>query len=137
MSRAGPRWVLLAVLVPGLVHAAQTAAETPSLAPLAGGWQPAPIDESVQEIARFALAERQGQEAKPLRLLSVREASRQVVAGLNYRLRLRVKRGGRDREASATVYQDLQGQRHLTGWTWAPAKGRPDLSNLKLTGEAP
>ena len=137
MSRAGPRWVLLAVLVPGLVHAAQTAAETPSLAPIAGGWQPAPIDESVQEIARFALAERQRQEAQPISLLGVLEVSRQVVAGLNFRLHLRVLRAGHHREASATVYQDLQGQRHLTGWTWAPAQGRPDLSNLKLTGEAP
>ena len=135
MSRKGPFWMLLIALVPGLVHA--TSVVTEAAAPIAGGWQPALIEESVLEIARFALAERQGQEAKPLRLLSVREASRQVVAGLNYRLRLRVKRGGRDREASATVYQDLQGQRHLTGWTWAPAQGRPDLSNPKLTGEAP
>ena len=133
MSRAGPCWVLLAVLVPGLVHAAQTAAE----APLAGGWQSAPIDESVQEIARFSLAERQRQEAQPISLLGVLEVSRQVVAGLNFRLHLRVLRAGHHREASATVYQDLQGQRHLTAWTWAQAQGRPDVSNPKLTGEAP
>ena len=133
MSRAGPRWVLLAMLVPGLVHAAQTAAE----APLAGGWQSAPIDESVQEIARFALAEQRRQEAQPISLLGVREVSRQVVAGLNFRLHLRVLRAGHHREASATVYQDLQGQRHLTAWIWARTKRRPAASNPKLTGEAP
>ena len=137
MSRAGPCWVLLAVLVPGLVHAAQAAAEAPSLAPLAGGWQSAPIDESVQEIARFALAERQRQEALPISLLEVREVSRQVVAGLNFRLRLRVLRAGHHREASATVYQDLQGQRHLTAWIWARTKRRPAVSHPNSTGEAP
>ena len=135
MSRKGPFWMLLLALVPGLVHA--TSVVTEAAAPIAGGWQPAPIDDSVQEIARFALAERQGQEAQPISLLGVREVSRQVVAGLNFRLHLRVLRAGHHREASATVYQDLQGQRHLTGWTWAPAQGRPDLSNPKLTGEAP
>ena len=133
MSRAGPRWVLLAMLVPGLVHAAQTAAE----APLAGGWQSAPIDESVQEIARFALAEQRRQEAQPISLLGVREVSRQVVAGLNFRLHLRVLRAGHHREASATVYQDLQGQRHLTAWIWARTKRRPAVSHPNSTGEAP
>ena len=131
MSRAGPFWMLLLALVPGLVHA--TPAVIEATAPIAGGWQPAAIDESVQEIARFALAERQLQEAKPLRLLSVREASRQVVAGLNYRLRLRVKRGGRDREASATVYQDLQGQRRLIAWEWQPCRS----SHSNRTGAKP
>jgi len=123
--------MLLLALVPGLVHA--TPAVIEATAPIAGGWQPAAIDESVQEIARFALAERQGQEAKPLRLLSVREASRQVVAGLNYRLHLRVKRGGRDREASATVYQDLQGQRRLIAWEWQPCRS----SHSNRTGSKP
>jgi hypothetical protein len=123
--------MLLLALVPGLVHA--TPAVIEATAPIAGGWQPAAIDESVQEIARFALAERQLQEAKPLRLLSVREASRQVVAGLNYRLRLRVKRGGRDREASATVYQDLQGQRRLIAWEWQPCRS----SHSNRTGAKP
>jgi len=131
VSRAGPFWMLLLALVPGLVHA--TPAVIEATAPFAGGWQPAAIDESVQEIARFALAERQLQEAKPLRLLSVREASRQVVAGLNYRLRLRVKRGGRDREASATVYQDLQGQRRLIAWEWQPCRS----SHSNRTGAKP
>jgi hypothetical protein len=131
MRRKGPFWMLLLALVPGLVHA--TPVVTEAAAPIAGGWQPAAIDESVQEIARFALAERQLQEAKPLRLLSVREASRQVVAGLNYRLRLRVKRGGRDREASATVYQDLQGQRRLIAWEWQPCRS----SQSNRTGANP
>ena len=131
MNRAGPRWMLLLVLISGQVHATPVVIE--ATAPIAGGWQPAPIDESVQEIARFALAERQLQEAKPLRLLSVREASRQVVAGLNYRLHLRVKRGGRDREASATVYQDLQGQRRLIAWEWQPCRS----SQSNRTGAKP
>lgn len=131
MSRKGPFWMLLLALVPGLVHA--TPVVTEAAAPIAGGWQPAPIEESVQEIARFALAERQPQEAQAISLQGVREASRQVVAGLNFRLQLRVKRGGRVREASATVYQDLQGQRRLIAWEWQPCRS----SHSNRTGVNP
>jgi hypothetical protein len=48
-------------------------------------------------------------------LLSVRQ---QVVAGMNYRLRLKVKVDGTVKEAEAVVWRKLSGEHELTSWTW-------------------
>ena len=40
------------------------------------------------------------------------------VAGLNFRLRLRVELGGQPRMVEAVVYRNLQGQHQLTSWQW-------------------
>jgi hypothetical protein len=46
------------------------------------------------------------------------KAEQQVVAGINYRLRLKVKAKGTIREADAVVWRKLSGEHQLTSWTW-------------------
>ena len=55
---------------------------------------------------------------RSVRLLTIREASRQIVAGTNYRLRLTVLDHGRVRKATAEVFCPLQGEASLTSWAW-------------------
>ncbi|MEM9494220.1 MAG: hypothetical protein AAGC55_34055, partial [Myxococcota bacterium] len=45
-------------------------------------------------------------------------AYRQVVAGINYKLRIDVETNGKPRTAELVVYRDLQGVMTLTSWTW-------------------
>jgi hypothetical protein len=41
-----------------------------------------------------------------------------LVAGMNYRLRLKVKVDGKVKEAEAVVWRKLSGEHELTSWTW-------------------
>ena len=56
--------------------------------------------------------------ARSVRPLAILEASRQIVAGTNYRLRLKVLDNGQTRKATVDVFQPLQGEASLTSWTW-------------------
>jgi hypothetical protein len=51
-------------------------------------------------------------------LLEIQKAQVQVVAGLNYRVCIRVKLGSILRIADALVYQNLQNTYSLSSWTW-------------------
>ncbi len=51
-------------------------------------------------------------------LLEIEKAQIQVVAGLNYRVCIKVKLGSVQRVAEAMVYQNLQQQYSLSSWTW-------------------
>ena len=62
------------------------------------------------------MREESRRERRRVSLLAVRRAEQQVVAGLNYRLRLSVKAGGRARDVTAVVYRNLQGVYSLTSW---------------------
>ena len=68
--------------------------------------------------ASAAVSARAVQEKLPLKLLTIERVERQVVAGLNFRLRLRVELGGQPRMVEAVVYRNLQGQHQLTSWQW-------------------
>lgn len=95
--------------------------------PLAGGYAVRPVtDEQVIAAARYALeaekaALRVRREPAELRLIGIEEAASQVVAGVNYRLRLKVDRNGREQIADAVVWwQAWRKPRpyRLTEWTW-------------------
>lgn len=91
-----------------------SARQTP---PLAGGYGEAPVGERrVLEAARFAVREENRRERRRVSLVAVRRAEQQVVAGMNYRLRLSVRVGGRARDVTAVVYRNLQGVYSLTSW---------------------
>ena len=47
-------------------------------------------------------------------------SSRQVVAGVNYRILLAVARDGSPGQATAVVWSKLDGSHKLTEWTWNP-----------------
>ena len=85
--------------------------------PVVGGYAEASAqDPEVLKAARFAVREEGRRLGRALTLLVVRRAETQVVAGLNYRLRLSVGYGGRAREVSAVVYRSLRGAYSLSGW---------------------
>jgi hypothetical protein len=93
---------------------AVSARQTP---PVAGGYSEVGAnDPGVLRAARFATREEGRRLGRAVSLVAVRRAEQQVVAGLNYRLRLSVQIGGRAREADAVVYQNLKGAYSLTSW---------------------
>jgi hypothetical protein len=51
-------------------------------------------------------------------LLTILSAKQQVVAGMNYYLRLKVKIRDGEKEAEAVVFRQLSGGYELTSWAW-------------------
>lgn len=87
--------------------------------PMPGAYQTAAsIGPDERAAASAAVSARAVQEKLPLKLLTIERVERQVVAGLNFRLRLRVELGGQPRMVEAVVYRNLQGQHQLTSWQW-------------------
>lgn len=106
-------YLSLLITVLGLALTGGSSAQVP------GGFSPAPAsDPEVLSAARFAVTAHDPQ----LKLLSVEQAQRQVVAGMNYRLSLKVEGRGTNRVAEAVVWRKLDGKHELTSWQWAPAK---------------
>lgn len=94
--------------------------------PMPGAYQTAAaIGSDERAAANAAVSARATQEKAPLKLLTIERVDRQVVAGLNYRLRLRVSLGGQPRMAEAVVYRNLQGQHQLTSWQWLLSRRTP------------
>jgi Aspartic acid proteinase inhibitor len=90
--------------------------------PIVGGYKTAAVDDpEVVAAAEFAVGE-QGRKLKStVRLISVEHAERQVVAGMNYRLCLKVEIEGEGDEAEAkdvkvTVFRSLKQEYSLKTW---------------------
>jgi predicted neuraminidase len=87
----------------------------PAVAQLPGGFSGvSERDEQTVAAAQFAVAARDPH----LKFEGIDAAERQVVAGLNYRLTLRVSENGRARRANAVVWRKLDGKHALTSWKW-------------------
>jgi len=87
--------------------------------PLPGGSTAASTsDEKVKLAAQRAVAAQAKASGQPLTLVSIEDASRQVVAGVNYHLRLSVMKGDRPQFANAVVWGKLDGTYELTAWSW-------------------
>ena len=87
--------------------------------PVPGGWSPVAADDAkVKAAAQRAVALQAAIEQSELKLVSIDDAQRQVVAGINYKLRLSVMRGQQQWQASATVWGKLDGSYELTAWSW-------------------
>lgn len=81
-----------------------------------GGYTEASVtDREVVSAANFAVGRERGRGGR-VSLVSVERAETQLVAGVNYRLCLRVRRRGRIQRVVAVVYQDLQRRYSLTNW---------------------
>jgi len=88
-------------------------------APMAGGWSAAPLqDEPVRRAATFAVQEQNRKTNAHLRLLSIKHARMQVVAGVNYSLNLMVEFEGARRLVIAVVWVHPDGTQELTSWHW-------------------
>lgn len=109
----------LALAVLALAAALLPAAVPPAAAPPPpGAYRPSEITPEVRDAATFAVRERGRRDGAALRLLEVTQVERQVVAGMNFRLTLRVAQGRTTRSARAVVYRPLQGGLQLTAWEW-------------------
>ena len=88
--------------------------------PIAGGYSAASkTSKEVKAAAAFAIMKLQKKVrgGSKIKLLSVRQAETQVVAGMNYKLCLSVKMNGKTQTIGAVVYQNLQNQRQLSDST--------------------
>jgi len=87
--------------------------------PRAGGWFPVSADEpEVRAAADRAVAARSAAAGEKLKLIAIREARSQVVAGRNFELVLAVERNGKRASAKAVVWAKLDGTYQLTRWSW-------------------
>lgn len=86
---------------------------------LAGGWGTISVsDERVMESAKFAVTTQSALSKTQLKLVSVAEASTQVVAGTNHSMALKVLQDGVARKIHAIVWVKLDGSRELIQWSW-------------------
>lgn len=111
------RKILLTALAAAALCAMFVTGAAQQREPIAGGYsEVAANDPGVDRAARFAVSEEGRRLKRAVSLLAVRRAEQQVVAGLNYRLTLSVRYGGRTREVRALVYQNLKDAYSLTSW---------------------
>ena len=75
-------------------------------------------DAETKAAAEFAVAEQGRKEGVDLSLAEIDQAQKQVVAGLNYKMCLKVKSGSTTKTAVAVVYKNLQQQYSLTSFQW-------------------
>jgi len=86
--------------------------------PLAGGYIKMTVNSAeAQSAAKFAVSSRARRTGKRIVLWKLVGASQQVVAGMNYRLCMRVFENGKARTVTAVVYKNLRNRRSLTSWT--------------------
>jgi len=83
---------------------------------LARGYFPAEIDSEVQKVADFAVKTQGEITGRPLQLVKILKAERQVVAGLNIRLEIEVADGSKHLKARVVVWKKLDGSLALTTW---------------------
>ena len=109
--------ILSTLTVALLVTVASIPRSEAQVPPLVGGYSATAVtDEQALAAAKFAV---EAQEPK-LVFQSLEKAERQVVAGTNYRLTLKVKLNGTTRVANAVVWHKLDGQFQVTSWKLAP-----------------
>lgn len=94
--------------------AAETSAQTP---PAVGAYQKVSRSQAeVKAAADFAVKD----QGEAFRLVKIKKAEQQVVAGMNYRVKLKIaeKQGDKETKYSVTavVYKDLDGNYSLTSW---------------------
>lgn len=92
-------------------------APVPAATVLVGGWAAVdPADPDVQEAARFAVQKRAVQHQTRLLYKDVLQAERQVVAGIQFKLRLQVVQDKELIEVDVVVWRKLDGSYELVRW---------------------
>jgi hypothetical protein len=85
---------------------------------LPGGYSTVGLSDDIKAAAEFAVQEQAKRDAVVLELSDISKAERQIVAGVNYRLDVVVKRSGSARKARVVVFKDLKSHYKLTSWEW-------------------
>ncbi len=85
---------------------------------IAGGYADASVrDKDVRKAANFAVTQRSKNVKRKFTLVSIRKAELQVVAGLNYRVCMRVRDNrGRVSTVTTVVYKNLKNRLSLSRW---------------------
>lgn len=93
----------------------------PTEPPLTGGFSKASVsDQEVKAAADFAVAAQAAEEKKKIELVSITAAEAQVVAGMNYKLTLKVLVDGKKQTAEVLVWWQAWRQPdpyQLSSWT--------------------
>lgn len=85
--------------------------------PIVGGYaDTSNTDPEAVAAARFAIRKEKQKLHTSISLLAIKHAEVQVVAGLNYRLCMRVKIKGKTRNVTVVVYKNLKQKYSLTSW---------------------
>ena len=86
--------------------------------PVVGAYQQASVtDRDVMTAARYAVRkEKERRGGGSVKLVSIERAEKQVVAGTNYRLCLRVKIKGKIRRVTTVIYRNPDQMHALTSW---------------------
>jgi hypothetical protein len=90
--------------------------------PLVGGYQKIAIsEEGVKEAAIYAIQKQKAAmkaagKSDAISLVKIVEAERQVVAGFNYHLQMKVKTDKATTVVSIVVYDAFDGKKELTSW---------------------
>ncbi len=85
--------------------------------PIAGGYaETSNNDPEVVSAARFAIRAEGRKVGASITLLSIERAEVQVVAGLNYMLRLKVRVNNKTQDVTAVVYRNLKQTYSLSSW---------------------
>ena len=85
--------------------------------PIVGGFSGASkTDPEVLAAAAFAVKQERRKLGRRLSLISIEHAEVQVVAGLNYRVCMKVRIKGSIEEATAVVYKNLKQKYSLSTW---------------------
>ena len=103
----------LPLVSPALASDKPAKSEPPALC---GGYSPAEIDPEVRKVAEFAVKTHTEATGRPLHLVKILKAERQVVAGLNFRIDLEVADGTKRLKAHTVVWKKLDGSLSLTSW---------------------
>jgi hypothetical protein len=110
-------WRVMAIIVALYVVFGGMSGATAQEVTMTGAYGDASItDHEVVAAARFAVRAEGRKTGAPVALLSIERAEQQVVAGINYRLHLKVKTRGKTQAVTAVVYQNLKDKYSLTSW---------------------
>ena len=84
---------------------------------ICGGYSSMAADnKDIIAAAAFAVRKQSEHEKKLIKLITISQAEKQVVAGVNYRLTLIVEVGVLNRTVKAVVFQDLKSNDKLISW---------------------
>lgn len=117
------------IILAGVLFAAFSLAAVRAQQPIAGGYSKASVtEEEVIAAANFAVSAQQKAmqnstegKAGSLELVKILGAEQQVVAGMNYRLKLQIKLNGREKQAEVVVWWQAWRKPdpyQLTSWKW-------------------
>ncbi len=89
---------------------------------IVGGFSKSPVsDEDVMASAKFAVKAREeilkkDNKSAKVELIEIIDSSKQVVAGMNYKMNLKVRTDGKEETVEVVVWKKLDGGSELTDW---------------------